>query len=67
MLFESSGYSEFSTLTNMATVLKSDISADELAFDYINTTPRSGKRVKRGKLERSYREDRSGRRGRYTR
>jgi hypothetical protein len=67
MSFESSGYSEPSTSTNMATVLKSDTSADELAFDHGNATPRSGKRVKRGKPERSYRENRSGRRGRYTR
>jgi hypothetical protein len=67
MSFESSGYSEPSTSTNMATVLESDTSADELAFDHVNATPRSGKRVKRGKPERSYREDRSGRRGRYTR
>ena len=56
MLFESFGYSEFSILTNIATVLEFDISTDELVFDYINTIPRSGKRVKRGKPERSYRE-----------
>jgi hypothetical protein len=65
--FESSGYSEPSISTNMATVLESDISADELAFDHVNATPRSGKRVKREKSERSYRKNRSGRRGRYTR
>jgi hypothetical protein len=67
MSFESSGYSEPSTLTNMATVLESDTFADELAFDHVNAIPRSSKRVKRGKSERSSREDWSGRRGRYTR
>jgi hypothetical protein len=67
MSFESSGYSEPSTSTNMVTVLESDTSADELAFDHMNATPRSGKRVKRGKPERSYREDRSGRRGQHKR
>ena len=67
MSFESSGYSEPSTSTNMVTVLESDTSADELTFDHVNAIPRSGKRVKRGKSERNYREDRSGRRGRYKR
>jgi hypothetical protein len=49
--FESSGYSEPFTLTNIATVLKSDISVDELAFDHINATPRSSKHVKKEKLK----------------
>jgi hypothetical protein len=47
MSFESSDYSKPSTLTNMITVLESDISADKLAFNYVNMTPRSGKRVKK--------------------
>jgi hypothetical protein len=67
MSFKSSGYNKPFTLTNMATVLESDISADELAFDHKNTIPRSGKRVKRRKLKKNYRKNRSGRRGRYTR
>jgi hypothetical protein len=66
MSFESSGYSEPSISTNMTTVLESDTSADELALDDKMRTQRIGKRRKRVNQERSYRENRSGRRGRYT-
>jgi hypothetical protein len=67
ILFESSGYSESFISTNMATVLESDISADEFAFDHVNAILRSDKRVKKKPPEKNYRENRSDRRGRYTR
>jgi hypothetical protein len=67
MSFESSGYSEPSTSTNMATVLESDTSADELAVDDGLMARRSDKRLKRGEGKRTYLEDRSGRRGRHMR
>jgi hypothetical protein len=63
--FESSGYSELSTSTNMATALESDTSADELALDYETTTSqRSDKRLKRGETEGNYGEYRFGKRDR---
>jgi hypothetical protein len=67
MPLESSGYNEPFILTNIITVLESDIFANELVFDYVNAIPRSSKRVKKKILKKNYRKNRSGKRGRYTR
>ena len=64
--FESSGYSEPSTSTRMATVLESDTSADELALDQVKTQ-HSGKRRKKVNSESDRRGRRSGKRGGYFR
>ncbi|MCJ1246639.1 hypothetical protein MMC30_003848 [Trapelia coarctata] len=60
----SSGNSQSSTLTNIATVLESDTSEDELASDKTMNTHRAGKRPKREVPGNKISGERSSRRGR---